>query len=56
MKRTMRRMTILMRTTRMRYRLARHVPVFAPMALAIAEWHLTGKLSTAMGFLISEIA
>lgn len=53
---TMRTMRILMRTTQMRCRLARHVLVFAPIAVAIAEWHLTGKLSTAMGFSISEIA
>ena len=45
-----------MRTTQMRCCLARHVPVFAPIAVAIAEWHLMGKLSTEMGFSISEIA
>ena len=53
---TMRTMRILMRTTQMRCRLARHVLVFAPIAVAIAEWHLMGKLSTEMGFSISEIA
>ena len=51
----MTRMTIPTRTTRMRCHPGRHVPVFAPMALAIAEWHPTGKLSTAMAFSISAI-